>query len=74
MTPHLTDLIEGWHRTLHAAGVRDGDVHLYIDWIADTVRNERQVWLLRALGMFGIGVALGAAGAALLLSTRLGCG
>jgi hypothetical protein len=67
-------LIEGWHRTLHAAGVKDGDVHLYVDWIADTVRNERQVWLLRALGMLGIGLVAGAAGAALLLSTRLGCG
>lgn len=74
MTPRLTDLIEGWHRTLHAAGVKDGDVHLYVDWIADTITEQRQLWQLRALGMLGIGLALGAAVAALMLSTRLGCG
>lgn len=82
------DLFEDIHRALTSQGMRDSDVHFYLDWIKKRVdteregmdeaaRQERRVWFLRAagmglLGLFG-GFVLGAV-VALLACDRAGMG
>jgi hypothetical protein len=50
------ETIENLHRTLHAMKVRDGDVHLLLDWLGDTRREEQnRMWLYVVLsGVAGV--------------------
>ncbi len=54
------ELIEQLHQALHSSGVKEGDTHFLLDWIADDFRDEINRWWLRAAGMGLLGFAAGA--------------
>ena len=66
------ELVRLLHQTLTSMGIKDGDVHMIIEWIEDeddanriaseaALQAEQQKWMLRTAGLGAIGLTLGAA-------------